>query len=118
MKDIIKPKLESYNYNLQVNFPNSKKTNWYKLNKLDKSFIGTFEYMGFAWYWDHDIKYYMREATAKQKKYIHDSFVLNNVPLKKDKITNNKYFKTNNVALKIVDNYFEKKGLNYKYEQK
>ena len=76
MKQIIKPKLESYNYNIQVNFPNSKKTNWYKLRKLDKSFIGTSEYMGFAWFWDHEIKYYMREATAKQKKYIHDSFVL------------------------------------------
>jgi len=107
MKQIIKPKLESYNYNIQVNFPNSKKTNWYKLRKLDQSFIGTSEYMGFAWFWDHEIKYYMREATAKQKKYIHDSFILNKVPLKQD-IDKSNYFKTNNVALKIVENYFNK----------
>ena len=108
MKQIIKPKLKSYNYNIQVNFPNSKKTNWYKLKKLDESFIGTSEYMGFAWFWDHEIKYYMREATAKQKKYIHDSFLLNNVPFKKCDISNDKYFETNDVAIKIVENYFNK----------
>ena len=107
MKQIIKPKLESYNYNIQVNFPNSKKTNWYKLNKLDKSFIGTSEYMGFAWFWDHAIKFYMREATTRQKKYIHDSFLLNGVPLKSDFDKSN-YFKTNDVALKIVEDYFNK----------
>ena len=108
MKQIIKPKLKSNNYNIQVNFPNSKKTNWYKLNKLDESFIGTNEYMGFAWFWDHDIKHDMREASAKQKKYIHDSFVLNNVPFKKCINSNDKYFKTNDVAIKIVENYFNK----------
>jgi len=108
MKQIIKPKLESYNYNIQVNFPNSKKTNWYKLNKLDKSFIGTSEYMGFAWFWDHDIKHDMREASAKQKKYIHDSFILNKIPLKTDKISKCKYFETNDLAIEIIKKYFYK----------
>ena len=108
MKQIIKPKLESLNYNLQLNMPINKKSNWVILKELDKSFIGTSEYMGFAWFWDHDIKHDMREASAKQKKYIHDSFVLNNVPFKKCDISNNKYFETNNVAIKIVENYFNK----------
>ena len=108
MKQIIKPKLESYNYNIQVNFPNSKKTNWYKLNKLDKSFIGTSEYMGFASFWDHDIKHDMREASAKQKKYIHDSFILNKIPLKTDKISKCKYFETNDLAIEIIKKYFYK----------
>ena len=56
MKQIIKPKQESYNINLQINWPDSKKSNWCKLRKLDKSLIGTSEYMGFAWFWDHEIK--------------------------------------------------------------
>ena len=37
---------------------------------------------------------------------------------KEFKYKNGGYFKTNKTAEKIVDNYFEKKGLNYKYEQK
>jgi hypothetical protein len=105
MKQIIKPKLESFNYNIQVNFPSSKKTNWHKLNKLDKSFIGTSEYMGFAWFWDHEIKHYMRDSSTKQKKYIHNSFVLNKIPFIKYK--NGGYFKTNEIAEKIVEDYFK-----------
>jgi hypothetical protein len=108
MKQIIKPKLESINYNLQLNMPNDRKSNWNLLRKLDQSFIGTSEYMGFAWFWDHEIKYYLRDATTKQKKYIHDSFLLNGVPLKPDEITKCNYFKTNDVALKIVEDYFNK----------
>jgi len=108
MKQILKPKLQSFNYNLQLNMPNDRKSNWYLLRKLDKSFIGTSEYMGFAWFWDYEIKYYLRDATTKQKKYIHDSFLLNKVPLKPDEITKSNYFKTNDVALKIVEDYFNK----------
>jgi len=116
MKNLIRPKLDSYNVNIQINFPKNTRTNWSRLWKLDKKLIGTKEYMGFAWFWDHEIKFYMRESTAKDKKYIHDSFILNKVPFIKYK--NGGYFKTNKIAEKIVDNYFEKKGLNYRYEQK
>ena len=108
MKQIIKPKLESINYNFQLNMPLNKKSNWHILRKLDKSFIGTSEYMGFAWFWDHEIKHYMRDSSTKQKKYIHESFVLNNVPFKKCNNSNDKYFETNDVAIKIVENYFNK----------
>ena len=104
---LIKPKLESTNINLQINFPNSKKSNWCKLKKLDQSFIGTSEYMGFAWFWDHEIKHYMRDSTAKQKKYIHDSFILNKIPFKFCEIGKQGYFETNKLAYKIVLNYFE-----------
>ena len=45
---------------------------------------------------------------AKDKKYIHDSFILNKVPFIKYK--NGGCFKTNKTAEKIVNNYFEKKG--------
>jgi len=110
MKQIIKPKQESWNINLQINWPDSKKSNWCKLRKLDKSFVGTSEYMGFAWFWDHEIKHYMRDSTAKQKKYIHDSFLLNKVPFKFCKISKQGYFKTNKLANKIVDDYFTKLG--------
>tara|TARA_R110000803_G_scaffold201350_1_gene266105 strand:+ start:144 stop:503 length:360 start_codon:yes stop_codon:yes gene_type:complete len=107
MKNIIKPKLQSYNINLQINFPNSKKDNWHKLWKLDKKLIGTKQYMGFAWFWDHEIKHYMRESSAKDKKYIHDCFLLNKIPLMQNKFEKGYYFKSNKLAEKIVNDYFE-----------
>tara|TARA_R110000744_G_scaffold370864_1_gene481607 strand:+ start:424 stop:759 length:336 start_codon:yes stop_codon:yes gene_type:complete len=110
--NLIKPKLESTNINLQINFTDSKKSNWSKLRKLDQSFIGTLEYMGFAWFWDCEIKHYMRDSTTKQKKYIHDSFLLNKVPFKFCKIGKQGYFKTNKLANKIVVNYFNNFGIN------
>lgn len=106
MENIIKPKLESYNINLQINFPDNKRTNWHKLWKLDKKLIGTKQYMGFAWFWDHEVKHYMRESSAKDKKYIHDCFLLNKIPIIKGTLGN--YFKSNKLAEKIVNNYFEK----------
>ncbi len=108
IKNIIKPKLKSFNYNIQLNFPKNSRTNFNRIYQLDKKLIGTKEYMGFAWFWDYEIKFYMRESTAKDKKYIHDSFILNKVPFIKYK--NGGYFKTNKTAEKIVNNYFEKKG--------
>jgi hypothetical protein len=56
------------------------------LKRLDDTFIGTENYMGFAWFWGSGgagLKYYLRDTTAKQKKIIHDSFMLNNIPLNK-----------------------------------
>jgi hypothetical protein len=47
MKDLIKPKLDSYNVNIQINFSKNTRTNWNRLWKLDKKLIGTnCEYMG------------------------------------------------------------------------
>ena len=106
MEQIIKPKLKSFNYNVQLNFPKNTRSNFNKLYELDKKLIGTKEYMGFAWFWDHGIKFYMRDSTAKQKKYIHDSFILNKIPFIKYK--NGGYFKTNKIAEKIVEDYFNK----------
>ena len=106
MKEILKPKLNSYNVNIQINFPKNSRTNYNRLWKLDRQLVGTKEYMGFASFWDHEIKHYMRGASTKQKKYIHDSFILNKIPFKKE--DNIFYVKTNDFALKIVEDYFNK----------
>ena len=106
IKEILKPKLTSYNVNIQINFPKNSRTNYNRLWKLDRQLVGTKEYMGFASFWDHEIKHYMRGASTKQKKYIHDSFILNKIPFKKE--DNTFYVKTNDFALKIVEDYFNK----------
>jgi len=38
---------------------------------LDKSFIGTCNYMGIAPFWHHDYQHYLRCATATQRAKIH-----------------------------------------------
>ena len=74
-----------------------------QLDKLDKSFVGTNDYMGLAYFWDHEVKWWLREATAYQRVKVHKLFMINNVPFNKK----DKGFITNNVALKICYDVFE-----------
>ena len=74
-----------------------------QLDKLDKSFVGTNDYMGLAYFWDHEIKWWLRDATAYQRIKVHKLFIKNNVPFNKK----DKGFKTNEVALKICHDVFE-----------
>lgn len=74
-----------------------------ELNKLDKSFVGTNDYMGLAYFWDHEVKWWLREATAYQRVKVHKLFMINNVPFNKK----DKGFITNDVALKICHDVFE-----------
>ena len=74
-----------------------------QLDKLDKSFVGTNDYMGLAYFWDHEIKWWLRDATAYQRVKVHKLFIKNNVPFNKK----DKGFKTNEVALKICHDVFE-----------
>ena len=78
-------------------------TEFNQLNKLDKSFVGTNDYMGLAYFWDHEVKWWLREATAYQRVKVHKLFMINNVPFNKK----DKGFITNNVALKICYDVFE-----------
>jgi hypothetical protein len=103
--------MEDKMYN-KVNMDEHYKTDLYlncgmkqfnQLNKLDKSFVGTNDYMGLAYFWDHEVKWWLREATAYQRVKVHKLFIKNNVPFcKKDKC-----FITNDLALKICHDVFE-----------
>ena len=44
-----------------------------KLWDLDTSFIGTKDYMGFAYFWDGEVKHTMRDLSALMRKVIHDT---------------------------------------------
>ena len=106
--NIAKYKDESYSQNVIVNFPSHAdgrqvENSYTKLMELDKTLIGTADYMGFAWFWGTGgagVKHYLRDATAKQKKIIHDSFILNNVPMSSDTIQDSRGYIT-------TYNYFE-----------
>ena len=35
------------------------------IQKLDKSYVGTSNYMGLAYFWDHEVKHCLRDATHR-----------------------------------------------------
>lgn len=43
-----------------------------EIYKLDKKFIGTEDYMGIAYFWGHEYKHYLRDATISQRRRIHN----------------------------------------------
>ena len=75
-----------------------------KLWQLDKAFIGSSDYMGFAYFWDHNIKWWLREATPQQRIKVHKLFMENNIKFD----TKEKYFISNELAEKIAYEVCEK----------
>ena len=39
---------------------------------LDHGLVGTPDYLGVAYFWGQEYKFYLREATPKQRKTVHD----------------------------------------------
>jgi hypothetical protein len=42
-----------------------------KFLELDKSFIGTPDYMGVAYFWHYDYRHYMRDSSRYRKRLVH-----------------------------------------------
>ena len=55
-----------------------------KLNDLDKTFIGTLDYMGVAYFWGHGVKHYLREASQAQRRRIHKKWLQQGLDLQYD----------------------------------
>tara|TARA_Y100000114_G_scaffold69778_1_gene63863 strand:- start:44 stop:349 length:306 start_codon:yes stop_codon:yes gene_type:complete len=69
------------------------------IQKLDKSYVGTLNYMGLAYFWDHEVKHALRDATPYQRVKVHKLFMANDIPFDKK----GKYFISNKDAEKIVN---------------
>ena len=52
--------------------------------KLDTLYIGTDDYMGLAWFWNHEYNDYLRpeNCTVKKRVAVHDAFVKAGLELK------------------------------------
>ena len=88
---------------MKENYKTTLIFNWgidqYKqIHKLDKSYVGTNNYMGLAYFWDHEVKHWLRDATPFQRVKIHKLFIANKIPFNKK----GKYFISNKLAEKIV----------------
>jgi len=44
------------------------------LIKLDEKYIGTDNYMGIAYFWNYDYKWWLRDAKAKVRRQVHTAF--------------------------------------------
>lgn len=58
---------DATNYNLPLTF-----NAYTKLAKLDETLVGTPDYLGLAYFWDGEYKQFLRIATPKQRKLVHD----------------------------------------------
>ena len=43
--------------------------------ELDRSFIGTQDYMGAAYFWNHEYRHYLRDASPYRRKLVHNAFL-------------------------------------------
>ena len=66
--------------------------------KLDKGFVGTDSYMGVAFFWDHELKHVLREASVSTRVRVHAAFLERGVPFD----AADRYFITTDAALQIM----------------
>lgn len=45
-----------------------------KLLELDESFLGTDNYLGLAYFWNHEYRHYLRDASPLQRVQVHNCF--------------------------------------------
>ena len=45
------------------------------LLQSDKNFVGTENYIGLAYYWSHDYRHYLRDASPYVKRKVHNEFI-------------------------------------------
>lgn len=46
-----------------------------KVHKLDKDFVGTPDYMGLAYFWNHAYRHYLRDCTPLERQKVHQAFL-------------------------------------------
>tara|TARA_R110000823_G_scaffold37509_2_gene101897 strand:- start:26 stop:388 length:363 start_codon:yes stop_codon:yes gene_type:complete len=54
------------------------------IQALDKAFVGTDSYMGFAYFWGQEYKQTLREANNKQRQKVHNAFIKEGLVLHED----------------------------------
>lgn len=54
---------------------------FYLIHALDGALVGTPDYTGLAFFWHYDYRNYLREATPRERKAVHDAFLGESLPL-------------------------------------
>ena len=74
---------------------------WQSISDLDSSFVGTKDYIGVAFFWDHAVKWWLRDATPAKRRKIHNLILDAGEILIEDE--GMKYFPTTDVVRSIVE---------------
>ena len=46
-----------------------------KLQRLDKTLVGTPDYIGLAYFWHHDFRFHLRDASYSKRRRIHNQWL-------------------------------------------
>ena len=66
-KKTLRPSIESYELNLKVQTQPALQA----LHALDKTFIGTSNYMGLTYFWNYEYRHVMRQASIYECRVVH-----------------------------------------------
>jgi len=50
-----------------------------KLYELDKSYVGTPNYMGIAYFWNHEYRHYLRDMSEYRRRLVHKKGLKENI---------------------------------------
>ena len=64
-----------------LNLETISSTAYQAINKLDKSLIGTKDYMGIAWFHNHEYRHYMRDISVSKRRKIHQALIKDKLQL-------------------------------------
>jgi len=48
---------------------------WLAMVNLDRTFIGTVNYMGAVYFWNYEYRHYLRDATFTERVKVHSAFL-------------------------------------------
>lgn len=55
---------------------NSITTNAFiKMHELDQKFIGSFDYIGLAYFLSYEYRHYLRDASIEERRLVHNNFL-------------------------------------------
>lgn len=69
--------MSTYSINLETVTWNATE----KILDLDKSFVGTADYMGVAYFWSYAYRHYLRDASVSQRRRIHKKMLECGLPV-------------------------------------
>jgi len=51
------------------------------MHQLDKGAIGTYEYIGIAYFWDYEYRHYLRDCSESCRKRVHHKLLKTGLPV-------------------------------------
>tara|TARA_R110001599_G_scaffold305356_1_gene511688 strand:+ start:182 stop:823 length:642 start_codon:yes stop_codon:yes gene_type:complete len=71
--DLAEEEEEESEYFIDLNTTTNNATN--ELFDLDKKFVGTPDYLGLAFFWGYEFKYWLRDCTVAERKKVHSEWL-------------------------------------------